>query len=214
MKSLAGAFSFYVNDNQEWWPGYWSGIRDNKYRNCPFYAQTRQPGNSNDCGNISPYLGCNHSGYIFSYYQDSYQKTLCQLACPKLTAAPADPASSDKHRVGITFTRNQNQDLYFGRVKSTKLRRPAGWCPIIEAENTAPAAQAWYRTNEENFPGLRLVNGAAYRHSGGATMIFGDFHVDLRKKYDIPANWSGGSPTYYNAFWNPWPSPGNESKWH
>ena len=109
------------------------------------------------------------------------------------------------------MNRDQDQNQYNGRVKATRLRRPSAWCPYIEAENTSPDKQAWYRTNEENFPGVRVVNGAAYRHSGGATMFFGDFHVELRKKHKVPGVWStGATPAYYGAFYNPWPMPGYE----
>ena len=203
MKTLAGAFSFYLNDNNEFWPGYWSGKL--KYRNCPFFAQIRQPGNIGDCGNISPYLGCNHGGYIFSYFETTSGKTVCKFACPKLPASRI-PGSSSTFRAGIAMTRNQNQDQYKGNIKSTKLRRPAAWCPYIEADNDDLTSQAWYRAKEENFPGVRLVNGAAYRHSGGATMIFGDYHVELRLKHKVPGVWSMLSvPAYSSAFYNPWP---------
>ena len=215
MKNLAGSFSFYVQDNNEFWPGYWNGKNQSgaQYLKSPFFAQIRQSSDTGSCGNISPYLGCNHSGYIFSYFEDSYQKVLCEFACPKLQSAPV-PGESDKHRVGIAMNRDQDQNQYKGTVKATRLRRPSAWCPYIEAENTSPDKQAWYRTNEENFPGVRVVNGAAYRHSGGATMFFGDFHVELRKKHKVPGVWStGATPAYYGAFYNPWPMSGYEHKY-
>lgn len=111
------------------------------------------------------------------------------------------------------MTRDQDQNQKNRKIKATRLRRPSAWCPYIEAENTSPDAQAWYRTNEENFPGVRVVNGAAYRHSGGATMFFGDFHVELRKKHEVPGVWSTGASAYYGVFYNPWPMSGNEHKY-
>ena len=213
MKNLAGSFSFYVQDNNEFYPGYWNtGKNTDRPRKNPFFAAIHRGESSGDYGNISPYLGCNHNGYIFSYYQDSSRKILCEFACPKLQPAPV-PGETTTHRVGIAMTRDQDQNQKNRKIKATRLRRPSAWCPYIEAENTSPDAQAWYRTNEENFPGVRVVNGAAYRHSGGATMFFGDFHVELRKKHEVPGVWSTGASAYYGVFYNPWPMSGNEHKY-
>ena len=209
MKTLAGAFSFYLQDNKEWWPGYRNTNGSGIYRNSPMYGSVRQPGNTGDCGNISPYLGCNHGGYIFSYQKEENRApTICEYVCPKL---PLTVIPGTINRVGIGMTRNQDQDLYKGNVKNSRLRRASAWCPYIETENDTPATQAWYRTDEENFPGVRVVNGAAYRHNGAATMFFGDFHVETRKKNQVPGVWSMiKTAAYGNAFWNPWPKAGYE----
>jgi prepilin-type N-terminal cleavage/methylation domain-containing protein/prepilin-type processing-associated H-X9-DG protein len=212
MKNLANCFSFYLQDNNDFWPGYWNGANKSgvQFLNSPFSATVRTAGYTGYAGNIVPYLGCNHAGYIFGYYEDTSLKAICEFACPKLQAAPI-PGETSKNRIGIAMTRDQNQNQYMGTVKASRLRRPAAWCAYIEAENTAPNYVAWYRTNEENFPGVRVVNGAAYRHSGGAVMFFGDFHVELRKKQQIPGVWSmSSSAAYGSAFYNPWPHTGYE----
>ena len=205
MKTLAGAFSFYLQDNNDWWPGYRnSSLGSGNSRNSPMYGSIRKPGNTGDCGNIAPYIGCDHGGYIFSYQKEENRApTICEYVCPKL---PLTVIPGTKNRVGIGMTRNQDQDLYKGNVKNSRLRRASAWCPYIEAENDSPDARAWYRTTEENFPGVRVVNGAAYRHNGAATMFFGDFHVETRKKHQVPGVWCMPSGNAYgSAFWNPWP---------
>ena len=205
MKTLANAYALYLQDNNDWWPGYWSGSSGTKtFRYNPFNAKIRTGGNNGDCGNIAPYIGCDHGGYIFSYFKDGANApVVCKFACPKL---PQSVITGSNCRVGIAMTRNQDQDLYNGRVKHTRLRRPSAWCPIIEAETDAPSARAWYRTNEENFPGVRVVNGAAYRHNGAATMFFGDFHVETRQKNQVPGVWCMvATQAYGSAFYNPWP---------
>ena len=59
-----------------------------------------------------------------------------------------------------------------------------------------------------------MVDGIAYRHNSGATMIFADFHVELRNKYQIPGRWSvGDNVAYGSAFYDPWPCPGYEGRW-
>ncbi|MBQ9753620.1 MAG: prepilin-type N-terminal cleavage/methylation domain-containing protein [Lentisphaeria bacterium] len=205
MKTLANAFSFYLQDNGDHWPGYWSGSGGSKTcRYNPLIARKRFPGSVGDCGNIAPYIGCDHGGYIFSYCkEENKDPIICKYVCPKLSHSAIGDSGN---RIGIGMTRNQAQDLYNCRVKSSRLRRPSSWCPWIETENDTPATQAWYRAKEENFPGVRVVNGAAYRHNGAANMFFGDFHVETRKKMQIPGVWSMVAVAAYgNAFWNPWP---------
>ena len=212
MKTLAGAFSFYLGDNQDWWPGYWNSKQGSQsYRSNPFNARVRRNNSVYDCGNIAPYIGCDHGGHIFSYYKESADKDpiLCKFACPKL---PHEVVPEATGRAGIAMTRNQDQDQYNGRVRASRLGRPAAWCPYIEAENANIYSQAWYKN--ENFPGNRVIDGIAYRHNGGATMIFADFHVELRNKYQIPGNWSvGASVAYGGTFYDPWPCPGYEGRW-
>ena len=212
MKTLAGAFSLYLGDNKDWWSGYWGGNGgSHTYRYSPFNARIRRGDSVYDCGNIAPYIGCDHGGYIFGYYRENAQKDpiLCKFACPKL---PHEVISGGTTRSGIAMTRNQDQDLYKGNVRASRLRRPAAWCPYIEAENAAASTTAWYKN--ENFPGIRVIDGIAYRHNSGATMIFADFHVELRNKYQIPGSWSvGANVAYGSAFYDPWPCPGYEGRW-
>ena len=105
--------------------------------------------------------------------------------------------------------------LYKGKVKSSRLRRPGAWCPFAETEADSPATpMVW---NKEAVPGQWKNNAIGYRHGAGtgagAVVLYGDFHVMLLGKYQIPSSWAGGSPTYYGCFWNPWPQPGEESRW-
>ena len=205
MKTLANACTLYLQDHNDWWSGYWGGNGGrNTYRHSFFGGKVRSPGATGDCGNIAPYIGCNHGGHIFSYFKDGTNAPIvCKFACPKL---PQEVITGATARVSIAMTRNQDMDLYNGKVKSSKLRRPSAWCPIIEGETDAPNAVAWYRTNEENFPGLRVFNGAAYRHSGAATMFFGDYQEEKRQKNQLPGVWCMVARNAYgSAFYNPWP---------
>ena len=119
MKTLANAYALYLQDNNDWWPGYWSGSSGTKtFRYNPFNAKIRTGGNNGDCGNIAPYIGCDHGGYIFSYFKDGANApVVCKFACPKL---PQSVITGSNCRVGIAMTRNQDQDLYNGRVKHTR----------------------------------------------------------------------------------------------
>ena len=215
MKTLANACTLYLQDHNDWWSGYWGGGSGgrNTYRHSFFGGKVRSPGATGDCGNIAPYIGCNHGGHIFSYFKDGTSAAIvCKFACPKL---PQEVITGATARVSIAMTRNQDMDLYNGKVKSSKLRRPSAWCPIIEAENDAPSDMAWYSAKYENFPGVRVVDGAAYRHNGAATMFFGDFHVETRKKYQVPGVWCmPANNAYGGAFYNPWPFAGYEKYYY
>jgi prepilin-type N-terminal cleavage/methylation domain-containing protein len=215
MKTLGNVINFYADDNNGWWPGYWSnkGVR-NQGRNCFFYSN--QPANANDksdTGSIAPYLGVNQSGYIFSYYELGATKTRCKYACPKLPSVGlVREGTTMLSRVGIAMTGDGGSDdkfMFNNKMKSNLLRRPSTWCPIAEAENAAPSSTL--RFNYESIPGGPPVERAiAFRHglgaNGGASLIFGDFHVENRKKSQIKGYWnSASSVAAYSAFWNPWP---------
>ena len=216
-KTLGNAVGFYIQDNSEWWPGYWNSrapYNSNTYR-LGFFLSNKRKGNANgDFGVMCDYLGIDQPGIIFSAFQNGSIKTVCRYACPKLPRKVVNPAGSGTlYRAGLLMTRNGSKfSIYNGEVKSTLLRRPSSWCPLAEGEDTTPANVATW--NVEAFPGVLVDKAIAYRHSGGAMLLFGDFHVELRNKYKIPGKWSGGSPTFYNAFWNPWPVSGEEKKWY
>ena len=61
-----------------------------------------------------------------------------------------------------------------------------------------------------SIPFLFGKNGGS---GAGAVLIYGDFHVALLNKFQIPAKWSVGDPAYYGCFWNPWPQAGYEDRW-
>ena len=215
MKSLGSAINFYASDNNSWWPGYCSSSSGGKNtnRNYFFWSSTRQPGDTADRGSVAPYLGCNHSGYIFSFYQYSTTKTRCKLACPKMVSVGMKQDSSDVYsRVGIAMTGDGGSNdnfMYNRKIKSELLRRPSAWCPIAEAEHAAPSSTL--RFNYEWFPIEPPVKGAiAFRHGGGAngsaSLLFADFHVESRQKSAVKGSWnSPKNAAAYSAFWNPWP---------
>ena len=215
MKTWGSAHTFYIQDNNDWWPGYWSG--GGKFRNCPFYSKVRPAGVEGDFGNIAPYLGVDRErvGYLFGYYQDGNYKFMCQYACPKLSAAPI-PGETLKHRAGLAMTKNGGSgDLYNGKVKATRLRFPSRFCTYAETESSAPSdTVAWAK---ESFAGQPIKNGIAFRHGGGsnpsATLVFADCRADLRQKYTIPGIWLT-SQGYYGTFWNPWPNPEAPNKFY
>ena len=217
VKTLGNAVGFYIQDNSDWWPGYWNTRA--AYGTVPyrlgFFHSRKRPGNSTgDFGAMCDYLGIDQPGIIFGVYKDSSYKTVCRYACPKMAREVLPPnGTGTLYRAGLVMTKNGgNSSLYNGEVKASRLRRPAAWAPFVEAENTAASdTAAW---DVESFPGAIVNKAIAYRHSGGAVILFADFHVELRNKYKVPGKWSGGSPTYYNAFWNPWPIAGNDHKWH
>ncbi|MBE6385972.1 MAG: prepilin-type N-terminal cleavage/methylation domain-containing protein [Lentisphaerae bacterium] len=214
-KTLGSGLGFYLQDNGDFWPGYWNGGSAYKtYRSC-FFNSKKRTGDSNlDFGNMCDYLSVDQNGIIFGVYRNGTTKTVCRYACPKMPREVITPnGTGSLYRSGLAMTQDGGvASLYNRLVKNSRLRRPSSWAPFVEAENLAPSdTAAW---NYEAFPGVLVNRAIAYRHSGGAVILFGDLHVELRNKYKIPAKWSGGDPTYYNAFWNPWPSAGNEHRWH
>ena len=215
MKTLGSSINFYADDNNGWWPGYYSngGVR-NQGRNCFFFSnQPKDANDLSDVGSIAHYLGVNQTGYIFSYYELGTTKSRCKFACPKLPSKGlVREGTTILSRVGIAMTGDGGSDdrfMYNRKMKSNLLRRPSTWCPIAEAENAAPSSTL--RFNFESIPGGAPVERAiSFRHgsgaNGGATLIFGDFHVEIRKKSEIKGYWN--CPTNvaaYSAFWNPWP---------
>ena len=213
-KTLGSGLGFYLQDNGDWWPGYWNGGSAYKtYRSCFFNSQKRVGDSNLDFGNMCDYLSVDQTGIIFGIYRNGTTKTVCRYACPKMPREVITPNGTGAlYRSGLAMTQDGGvASLSNRKVKNSRLLRPSSWAPFVEAENLSPAdTVAW---NYEAFPGVLVNRAIAYRHSGGAVILFGDLHVELRNKYKIPANWSGGSPTYYNAFWRPWPETGNEHKW-
>ena len=205
MKTLGGSFGFYLSDNNEWWPGYWNGKNDGKsiMLNSPFFARVRPAGNTGSFGNIAPYLGCDHSGYIFSYSGE--HKTFCKYACPKLQQSSI-PGAAGVQRMGIAMNDGYEKHMFNGRVKASRLRYPSRYCTYTEAENyQADRTTFW---DKEGFPGAIVDRAIAYRHgsgnNGAANLLFADLRVELKDKFSIPGKWSTGSLSFYGAFYNPW----------
>ena len=213
-KTLGGALTFYLQDNNDFWPGYWNhGGEYGKTVRLGFFSSKQRPADAvtGDFGAMSNYLGVNQDGHIFGYYQNGNNKKLCRYACPKMVA---EVIPGSKSRCSMTMTKNgSNASLYKREVKSSRLRRPSQWCAFAEAEISSPdKVVVW---NNESFPGEWKDNAIAYRHTNAsAVLLFGDFHVEMRNKYKIPASWSTGGPAYYGTFWNPWPMEGYDHKWN
>ena len=212
MKTLGTAMLNYTTDNGGWFPPYWNGgqwaTSTASWCSPKAFTGTETTGSA---GMYAAYLGVNRpSGAIFGVYK----KEVCRYACPKL---PRVPIPGYDFRAGIAMTQNQSQNsLYKGKVKNSLLRRPSAWCPYIETEATGPDKTVYYKY--ENFPGQWMDNAVAFRHGGGgsnagATMIFGDGHVELRPKFKIPGKWSIGDLAYYGVFYNPWPGEG-ANRWY
>jgi len=220
MKALGGAVSFYIQDQNGWFPGYWNGGSGKQTWRNGFYSTRLRPSptDKGDYGYLCSYLGLNQVGLLFSFYQPaSGAPSLCRYACPKLPAKPlvSETYADRRYGLGMTTDGGSSQSyLYKGKVKAVRLRRPAGYCPYVEAE-FADVNTIWYKG--ESFAGNPMPRSIAYRHGAGsnpaATMVFGDFHCEMRNKYSIPAQWSGGGNTSYGVFWNPWPVPDKEDKY-
>ena len=79
-KTLGSSLTFYLQDNAEFWPGYWNGGSPNRtFRSCFFYSRKRpnadDPG---DYGNMCDYLGVDQTGYIMGVFISGSQKNVCQ----------------------------------------------------------------------------------------------------------------------------------------
>ena len=178
-KTLGNALGFYLQDNADFWPGYWNGGSGYKTFRSGFFNSQKRVGDSNlDFGNMCDYLGVNQAGIIWGVYRNGTFKSVCRFACPKLVGEVINPSGSGAlYRSGLTMTRNgSGSSLYKGEVKNTRLRRPSSWCPFGESENSTPDKQSFWST--ESFPGALVDNAFAYRHSGGAVLLFGKPAVD------------------------------------
>ena len=210
MKSLGSAISQYTVDHKDWIPGYWCGGKGSIYRNSFYNSNQRNPGSTAEAGGLAAYLGLNTPGWIFSYLESGGKKLRCKFACPKLISAPLVGSDTSNARVGILMTQEGGSAknwLYNSKVKTTMVRRPSQWCMVAEAESPKPSTSTWYKA--EHIPGGPPVERAIhFRHGGGAnskaSLLFGDFHVEQRAKFAIPAKWSVTNAAY-RAFWNPWP---------
>ena len=217
-KTLGNALTFYLQDNDDFWPGYWNTPNSSVggcFRSCFFSSKVRPAGNSGDFGNMCSYFGIDSTGFWNSVYVTSAGvKYVGRFVCPKMTPEPI-PGKSYRNSL-VTTQNGMRSSLDNGDVKTSRLRRPAAWCPFAETEQGGVnGLLVW---NKEALPGQAGVSNAiAYRHgtgpNAGAMLLFGDFHVELRKKYSIPAKWSVGDPAYYGVFWNPWPQAGKDSRW-
>ena len=213
-KTLGNALTLYLQDNNDFWPGYWNGGSPNQtFRSCFFYCKKRPANNAGDFGLLCDYLGFDSNAYLFAVRRVNNEMVVCKFACPKL---PREVAPGKDYRSGLAMTKNGTKSSLTNReVKSSRLRRPAAWCPFGEAEQGDLAANlAW---NYESVPGEVKTNAFAYRHGSGtgagAVLIYADFHVALLNKFQIPAKWSVGDPAFYGCFWNPWPIAGYEDRW-
>ena len=213
-KTLGNALTLYLQDNNDFWPGYWNGGSGTQtFRSCFFYCKKRPGNNAGDYGLMCDYLGVDASTYLFGVRRINGAFIVCRFACPKL---PREVFPGREYRSGLAMTKNGTQSsLSVREVKSSRLRRPAAWCPFAEAEQgDLSGCLAW---NYEAMPYEAKDKAIAYRHGSGngagAVLLYGDFHVALLNKYQIPANWSVGGPAYYGCFWNPWPIAGYEDRW-
>ena len=187
MKALGGAVSFYIQDNDGWFPGYWNGTSGKQtFRSCFYSSRLRpSPTDNGDYGNLCAYLGLNQVGLLFSYYKPATAPdTLCRYACPKLQPTPIPTENHADRRYGVAMTTDGGSSqsyLYKGKVKAVRLRRPSGYCPYVEAE-MGDITTVWYKG--ESFAGAPDPRGIAYRHGAGAnpsaTRVFGDFHCEMR----------------------------------
>ena len=205
-KTLGNALTLYLQDNNDFRPGHWNGGSGlQTFRSCFFCSKKRPANNAGDYGLLCDCLGIDSNAYLFAVRRVNNEMPACKSACPKL---PREVAPGKEFRSGLAMTRNGSKSSLSTReVKSSRLRRPAAWCPYGEVGQGALDSRL--ARNYESVPGEVKANAFAYRHGSGscagAVPTCGDFHVALLNKFQIPAKWSAGAPAFYGCFWNPWP---------
>ena len=201
-KNLGSAVSFYIQDNQDFFPGAYNGGGTGT-KGMFFNSNKEVIEGFDGVGVISSYLGVDQPGIIFGVANVNGQKYVCRFACPKMSP---EVLPGKDFRGGMIMTKGGTDSALWGRkVKTSKLRKPSLWCPYTEAEDSAPSAHvANYSINA--IPGNPIDNAVVFRHGSGAnasaTLLFGDFHVEVRSRFKVPGVWTGSG--YYSAFWNPW----------
>ncbi|MBQ9754960.1 MAG: prepilin-type N-terminal cleavage/methylation domain-containing protein [Lentisphaeria bacterium] len=219
MKTLGSATSAYCDDNKEFYAPYWNDARGQygisggwSTSSAMWASSVAWKGNTRpgEAGPYARYLGVNQSGYIFSVRKWGSEVRVCRFACPKLKRS-YEPGTDA--RMGISMVGYDH--VYNGRYSRAQIRRPARYCPYVEADTSSPSSRAQYYV--ENFYEQSKTNGIGYRHGGGAnpkaSALFADGHVEMRHKFKFPGQWIvPGYGTYYSCFYTMVPQPGYEKQ--
>ena len=215
MKSLSDAASFYCDDNKDYYAPFYNNANGQKSGSSKasqtWYSAVAWKGHDAKGGAYAAYLGLDNSGYILSVKKSGSNMLVCRYACPKLKRTPVGTGS---YRMGISFVGETH--AYNGTYKRTQIRRPARYCPMIEADTGDFTSRAMY--HYEGFYEATITNAIGYRHGGGAnpqaTAIYADGHVTQRNKFSYPGKWSvDGTKSYYSCFYRMVPASGNNAKY-
>lgn len=220
MKSLSAATSSYCDDNKEFYAPYWNNAKGQIGQfggwggsSAMWAAALAWKGNvtPGSAGAYANYLGVNNNGYIFSVRKYGGVLITCKFACPKLKRTPE--AGKDQ-RMGISMVGWDH--VYVGRYSRAQIRRPARYCPYVEADTSDATSRAQYYG--ENFYEQSKAQAIGYRHGGGAnpkaSAMFSDGHVEMRHKFKFPGQWVvPGYDTYYSSFYTMIPQPGYEKQY-
>ena len=219
MKTLGSATSAYCDENKEYYAPYWNDARGQygisggwSTSSAMWASSVAWKGNTRpgEAGPYARYLGVNQSGYIFSVRKWGSEVRVCRFACPKLKRS-YEPGTDA--RMGISMVGYDH--VYNGRYSRAQIRRPARYCPYVEADTSSPSSRAQYYV--ENFYEQSKTSAIGYRHGGGAnpkaSALFSDGHVEMRHKFKFPGQWIvPGYGTYYSCFYTMVPQPGYEKQ--
>jgi len=158
LSQLGKAFLFYANDNIDYLPAY----RDSCTPERAWY------GGSPSNGLIAEYLGKNEASISISYsgiYNGKMRHD--RFACP------SEPGSDTS-----AYTYGYNARIFnYSSRKLTNFQKASQLSLLNETKSAALCMN--YTTNESYYP-------FNFRHSNGANVLFCDFHVEWRKRVDIP----------------------------
>jgi prepilin-type processing-associated H-X9-DG protein len=176
---LSGAFLFYVQDYSGYLPTF--KLPDNS--KAWYYTE---PGR----GFIAPYLQLKNTWVIGFVGFNGGKPQRSPLACPSVPYLGA--AESDRR---FSYGMNHNicvaDSTFSGYLKLARVKLPSKGC--LTSESITSLYCAYQVTNPDY--------KTDFRHSGGANILFLDFHVKHLKRLEVPDQ-AIDTRAWKSAFWN------------
>lgn len=201
--SIAKGFLLYCSDNSDYLPPYWAGYKRNASGHLLGEYNLSPNGSAwyreNKYGLISPYLNVNApAGVPFGGWEKSGKKIYkSKFFC----ASRKEPVLGAD---GQSFGWGMNADLRFddgyGRcVLLTRAKMPSKGIMIAESNDRGYGMISYY-ISKKTFPAATAP--MEFPHNDSANIAFLDFHVECRKRNQIPDE-AHGNRAWKSVFWQP-----------
>ena len=201
--SIAKGFLLYCSDNSDYLPPYWAGYKRNASGHLLGDYNLSPNGSAwyreNKYGLISPYLNVNAPvGVPFGGWK-KYGKKICKskFSC----ASRKEPVlGADGQSFGWGMNTNLRFDDGFGRCALlTRAKMPSKGIMIAESNDTGYGMINYY-ISKKTAPGATA--SMEFPHNDSANIAFLDFHVECRKRNQIPDE-ALGNRAWKSVFWDP-----------
>lgn len=201
--SIAKGFLLYCSDNSDYLPPYWAGYKRNASGHLLGDYNLSPNGSAwyreNKYGLISPYLNVNAPvGVPFGGWK-KYGKKICKskFSC----ASRKEPVlGADGQSFGWGMNTNLRFDDGFGRCALlTRVKMPSKGIMIAESNDTGYGMINYY-ISKKTAPGATA--SMEFPHNDSANIAFLDFHVECRKRNQIPDE-ALGNRAWKSVFWDP-----------